>query len=166
MEIDLSDKQGEYELILNTDISSYSTNKGYVVITEDTETPTYSNATDKILDTSGTYSNVETRATLIGGKIYYVHFGYTKTNQNSNADTFTINSAIVSILKLVFADLKFDSNITRAIVVLASGIVTFGICYIYNLVSRKADEKEKLANEAVTDEMPVDEAKMDENEGE
>lgn len=74
--------------------------------------------------------------------------------------------AIVSILKLVFADLKFDSNITRAIVVLASGIVTFGICYIYNLVSRKADEKEKLANEAVTDEMPVDEAKMDENEGE
>ncbi len=92
MEIDLSDKQGEYELILNTDISSYYTNKGYVVITEDTETPTYSNATDKILDTSGTYSNVETRATLIGGKIYYVHFGYTKTNQNSNADTFTINS--------------------------------------------------------------------------
>ena len=55
---------------------------------------------------------------------------------------FGLIFAIISILKLVFMDLSYDSDILKAVSVLLCGAVAFGICLTYNILEKR------LKNEA------------------
>lgn len=50
--------------------------------------------------------------------------------------------SLVSILKIVIFDVKYDSTVTKAIVVIACGIVAFAISFIYNVVDKKIHQEE------------------------
>ncbi|MGN0346922.1 MAG: hypothetical protein ACI4DU_06515 [Lachnospiraceae bacterium] len=59
--------------------------------------------------------------------------------------------ALVSILKIVLFDVKYDSTITKAIVVIACGIIAFVISFIYNVVDKKIHQEEKRENDRQSD---------------
>lgn len=79
IKIDLSDKEGEYTLVANAEISSQSGGDyGYATVTEDVIAPSYNNATGRFIYISGNSNAQDYKTKLTGGKIYYLHLGYYK----------------------------------------------------------------------------------------
>ena len=92
MPIDLTNINEECIIVVNASISSDYNDYGYATVTESTEAPVYNNPEGRFIYKSG-YDTRNYSIVLEGGKMYYLHFGYYKDNQNSsNSDEFTINS--------------------------------------------------------------------------
>lgn len=123
IEIDLTNHEGQYIAVINAGISSYYNDYGYITITESSDRPSPTSTEGRIVYVSGYYYNVEPYSneyksmTLEGGKKYYLHMGYSKSQYSSNrgADKFVINS--INIYKLgsasynfVEVDGKYESN--------------------------------------------------------
>ena len=96
--INLEGKEGQYVVVVNAQISSKSSDYGYVTITENTTAPTYSSTTGRFVYLSGTSGNIieptdYTSMALEGGKTYYLHLGYRKSSSTSSGDDqIVINS--------------------------------------------------------------------------
>ena len=109
VKIDLTEKTGEYKVIVNAAVSSESGyDFGYATITQTTTAPLYSSSTGQFIKMSGTSSSVttakdyESTIVLEGGNIYYLHFGYRKDgSSNGGNDTYTINNIKVYGLETV-----------------------------------------------------------------
>ena len=96
--IDLTNYTGKYNLTVNAEVSSESSDYGYATVTENTTRPSYSSSTGRFVYISGTQSAKDYTAVLQGGKMYYLHFGYYKNSSISlGDDKFTINSVNVSL---------------------------------------------------------------------
>ncbi|MCI8655334.1 MAG: hypothetical protein HFJ48_05650, partial [Clostridia bacterium] len=94
--INLTNNEGEYKLVVNAAISSQSNGDyGYAIVTENTERPSYS-SNGKFIYISGTQEARNYTTVLQGGKVYYLHVGYSKDgNTSSGDDKFTINQVRV-----------------------------------------------------------------------
>ena len=96
--IDLTDCTGKYNLTVNAQVSSQSSDYGYVTITENTTRPSYSNSAGRIIYISGTQNAKDYTTVLQGGKMYYLHLGYRKDSSTSTGDDkFTVNSVKISL---------------------------------------------------------------------
>ena len=96
--IDLTDYTGKYNLTVNAQVSSQSSDYGYVTITENTTRPSYSNSAGRIIYISGTQNAKDYTTVLQGGKMYYLHLGYRKDSSTSTGDDkFTVNSVKISL---------------------------------------------------------------------
>ena len=119
--IDLSNYSGKYNVTINAEISSRSSDYGYIIINEDPTTQDVS-ASKRISRLSGDKEAQDYTAEIDGGKIYYLHFMYQKgTLTGSGTDTFTINSVSVtpnknySIVKEVTTDSKGEAKVGLSI---------------------------------------------------
>ena len=96
MQIDLSDKEGEYVVVVNAEVSSQSSNDyGYATINQSTNAPTYSTSTGRFIYESGTVGakDYTSTITLQGGQVYYLHLGYRKSSStDTNDDRIVFNS--------------------------------------------------------------------------
>ena len=98
IQIDLTEKTGTYQAVVNAQISSESADKGYATISQTIDTPAYNNSTGRFIYISGTGTSAITANNyeseiLEGGNIYYLHLGYYKDSSvNSGDDIFTVNS--------------------------------------------------------------------------
>ncbi len=116
--IDLTNKEGEYVVVVNAECSSESSyDYGYVTVTETTEVPTYSSTSGRFVYISGTQSAKDyTSVKLEGGKTYYLHLGYRKDSSNDTGkDQIIINSINLynySIKSYNFINVngKYESN--------------------------------------------------------
>ena len=110
IKLDLTNYDEDQILTVNTQISSQSgADIGYVTVTEDTETPEYSDGTGRFIYVSGTQAAKDYTKMLEKGKVYYLHVGYRKDGStNSGLDTFTINS--INLGKFVTTPLSDLSN--------------------------------------------------------
>lgn len=96
IEIDLTNYEGLINVSINAEISSCNTGNyveyGYATITETVDAPTYNQKEGQFMIISGkTYGNYD--IDINGGKIYYLHFGYRKTNYiDVDSDQLKINS--------------------------------------------------------------------------
>ena len=96
--IDLTDYTGKYNLIVNAQVSSQSSDYGYVTITENTTRPSYNSTTGQFIYISGTQNAKDYTTVLQGGKMYYLHLGYRKDSSTSTGDDkFTVNSVKISL---------------------------------------------------------------------
>ena len=96
--IDLTKYTEKYDLTVNAEISSESSDYGYVTITENTTRPSYSSSMGRIVYISGIQSAKDYTTVLQGGKMYYLHLGYYKDSTISSAnDKFTVNSVNISL---------------------------------------------------------------------
>ena len=96
--IDLTNYTGKYNLTVNAEISSESSDYGYVTVTENTTRPSYSNSTGRFIYISGTQSAQDYTTVLQGGKMYYLHLGYYKnSNGLSGDDKFIVNSVNITL---------------------------------------------------------------------
>ena len=98
-EIDLTEKTGEYVVVVNANVSSYSSDYGYATITTTNDVaPEYDSAEGRFIYISGTGNAVTTptdytSAVLEGGNKYYLYLGYRKASTSSSgSDVFTVNS--------------------------------------------------------------------------
>lgn len=104
-------------ITVNAQISSESPDRGYATITENTTAPQSGSSTGRFIYISGTSSSVtepkDYQTTLVGGKKYYLHFGYSKDSSvDSGTDNFIINSITLSS-ETIFNPLEFyDYNLT------------------------------------------------------
>ena len=96
-------------VIVNALVSSESYDYGYAIITQEEELPSTISRNDCFIYKSGIYSQASNNETVLEpGKIYYLHFGYSKDrNGNSGTDSFTINSIE---FKAVKNSLELTSN--------------------------------------------------------
>ncbi len=96
--INLSNKSGQYVVVVNASVSSESADYGYATINQTTTAPTYSNSTGRFMYISGTSSSVTTAkdytsSVLQGGQTYYLHLGYRKDSSiDTGNDQVVINS--------------------------------------------------------------------------
>jgi len=96
--IDLRSVIGNVTLETMAFISGSSTDIGYVTVSPNTNIPDISDENGRIIYVPGdnTYNNNYTGGyiELVGGGMYYLHFGYKKSEDSTNAgtDTFTIES--------------------------------------------------------------------------
>ena len=96
--IDLTNYIGKYNLTVNAEVSSESSDYGYATVTENTTRPSYSSSTGRFIYVSETQSAQDYTTVLQGGKMYYLHLGYYKNaNTSSGDDKFTVNSINVSL---------------------------------------------------------------------
>jgi len=96
--IDLSSCAGKYNLTVNAEVSSQSSEYGYATITENETRPLYSNSTGRFIYISGTQEAKDYSVVLQGGKMYYLHLGYYKNaSTSSGEDKFTVNSVKVTL---------------------------------------------------------------------
>ena len=96
--IDLTNYTGKYNVTVNAEISSESSDYGYVTITENTTRLSYSNSIGRFVYISGTQSSKDYTTVLQGGKMYYLHLGYYKNASGSSGeDKFTVNSVNISL---------------------------------------------------------------------
>ena len=96
--IDLTNYTGKYNLTVNAEISSESSDYGYATVTENTTRPVYSSSTGRFIYISGTQSAKDYTTVLQGGKMYYLHLGYYKNASTSSGDDkFTVNSINISL---------------------------------------------------------------------
>ena len=96
--IDLTKYTEKYDLTVNAEISSESSDYGYVTITENTTRPSYSSSMGRMVYISGIQSAKDYTTVLQGGKMYYLHLGYYKDSTISSAnDKFTVNSVNISL---------------------------------------------------------------------
>ena len=102
MLIDLKDYTGKYNLTVNAQVSSQSSDYGYATVTSSTTAPTYNNSTGRFIYVSGaTSDSVKSKdytTVLQGGQMYYLHLGYYKdASASTGVDKFTVNSIKVSL---------------------------------------------------------------------
>ena len=91
--IDLTEYTGKYNLIVNAQVSSQSSDYGYATVTTTTNVPSYSNTTGRIFRISGEREAQDHTTVLQGGQMYYLHLGYYKNaSTSSGEDKFTVNS--------------------------------------------------------------------------
>ena len=92
--IDLTGKTGQYAVVVNASCSSEANyDMGYATITEDTTAPAYDDATGNIMCVSGVQNAKDYSLILNGGKMYYLHLGYSKDGiGDKNEDQVVINS--------------------------------------------------------------------------
>ena len=95
--IDLTEYTGKYNLIVNAQVSSQSSDYGYATVSTVTSIPAYNNSTGRFIYISGTSTNSTTAkdytTVLQGGQMYYLHLGYYKNSSTSSGeDKFTVNS--------------------------------------------------------------------------
>ena len=114
MKIDLSDLEGKYLVVVNTNISSAGRDYGYVTIRQNTNAPIYNDGTGRFVYFSGTDITDTTpldykSGVLEGGKIYYLHLGYRKDSSgDAGEDQIVINSIKVYGTKVI--NYNFVSN--------------------------------------------------------
>ena len=96
--IDLTNYTGKYNLTVNAEVSSQSSDYGYVTVTENTTRQSYNSSTGRFVYISGTQSAKDYTTVLQGGKMYYLHLGYYKNASDSSGDDkFTVNSINVTL---------------------------------------------------------------------
>ena len=100
--IDLTNYTGKYNLTVNANVSSQTSDYGYATITNSTSAPEYNSTTGRFIYISGTSSNstkpTDYTTVLQGGQMYYLHLGYYKDASTSTGDDkFTVNSVKVSL---------------------------------------------------------------------
>jgi len=96
--IDLTEYTGKYNLTVNAEVSSESSDYGYATVTENTTRPSYSSSTGRFIYVSETQSAQDYTTVLQGGKMYYLHLGYYKNaSTSSGSGKFTVNSVNVSL---------------------------------------------------------------------
>ena len=52
--------------------------------------------------------------------------------------------SIISIVKIVFVDLEYDSSVARAITIFICGIIAFAICLVYNILDKRLDPADDM----------------------
>ena len=99
--IDLTKGTGKYNLTVNAEISSEKNHdKGYATITTTTTPPESYDYDGRFIYISGEESAKDYTTILEGGKMYYLHLGYSKNSSvDSGTDTFTINSVKLTLNK-------------------------------------------------------------------
>ena len=91
--LDLTNYYGEYKITVNTQISATSDDFGFVTVKNTTIPPKRYEPQNRFVYRNGTGSAMDNSITLVGGQMYYIHFGYYNGNTDAtNDDTFTINS--------------------------------------------------------------------------
>ncbi len=92
--VDLTNKEGQYVVVVNAEVSSESADKGYATITERTTAPSYSSTTGQIMQIYGTVAKKDYTSTVLqGGKTYYLHLGYRKDGSvDTGKDQIVFNS--------------------------------------------------------------------------
>ena len=121
LKVDLTNYVEDQKIYIDAEISSGENNDfGYVTITDSEIIPEYNSETGRVVYISGNVSSKVYEATLIAGKINYIHIGYKKTvYYGSGLDTFTINGIYTSIDK---GDIS--QNITTKVPVLNEKVDT------------------------------------------
>lgn len=98
VKIDLTKYIGEYNLVVNAEISSELNDYGYATISSSKKAPAYDDEEGRFIFISGEQSAKDYTTVLEGGKVYYLHFGYYKNDSiSSGDDVFTINSVNIGI---------------------------------------------------------------------
>ena len=99
IEIDLTNLTGKYNLTVNAQVSSQSSDYGYATVTNSTTAPEYNDSTGRFIYISGTSSTATNYTTVLsGGQKYYLHLGYYKNSSTSSGeDKFTVNSIEVTL---------------------------------------------------------------------
>ena len=100
--IDLSSCTGKYNLTVNAQVSSQSSDYGYATVTNSTDAPSYSSSTGRFIYIAGTDEEDTTptdyTTVLQGGQMYYLHLGYYKNSSTSSGDDkFTVNSIEITL---------------------------------------------------------------------
>ena len=96
--IDLTNCTGKYNLTVNAEVSSQSSDYGYATVTENTTRPSYNSSTGRFVYISGTQSGKDYTTVVQGGKMYYLHLGYYKDASGSSGnDKFIVNSVNISL---------------------------------------------------------------------
>ena len=96
--IDLTNYTGKYNLTVNAEVSSQSSDYGYATVTENTTRPSYSSSIGQFIYISGTKEAKDYSTVLQGGKMYYLHLGYYKNaSLSSGDDKFIVNSVKVTL---------------------------------------------------------------------
>ena len=91
--IDLTEYTGKYNLIVNAQVSSQSSDYGYATVTNSTDAPSYSSSSGRFIYISGKQDAQDYTTVLQGGQMYYLHLGYYKNSSTSSGeDKFTVNS--------------------------------------------------------------------------
>lgn len=96
VEIDLTGLTGNYAVIVNANVSSENSDKGYAIITNDTAVP--GNQSERFMNISGNTTATKTPTDYIskilnGGSKYYLHLGYYKDGSvDTGDDQVVINS--------------------------------------------------------------------------
>ena len=91
--LDLTNYYGEYKITVNTQISATKNDCGFVTVGNTTTQPKYIESQNRFVCRNGTGSAMDNSIILVGGQMYYIHFGYYNGNTDAtNDDTFTINS--------------------------------------------------------------------------
>ena len=113
MLIDLKDYTGKYNLTVNAQVSSQSSDYGYATVTSSTTAPTYNNSTGRFIYISGEKEAQDYTTVLQGGQEYYLHLGYYKNaSTSSGEDKFTVNSVEVTLndSELYHTEITTDSK--------------------------------------------------------
>ena len=141
--IDLTQCMGKYNLIVNAEISSESSDYGYVTVTENTTRPSYSDSTGRLFSISGIQRAKDYSTVIQGGKMYYLHLGYRKDGSvSSESDKFIVNSVNITLNDSDLYHTTVDTNINgQAITTLPFGK--------YSITETKAPEG-YLLNETPT----------------
>lgn len=100
--IDLRNCTGKYNLTVNANVSSQSSDYGYATVTNSTDAPSYSSSTGRFIYIAGTDEEDTTptdyTTVLQGGQMYYLHLGYYKNSSTSSGDDkFTVNSIEITL---------------------------------------------------------------------
>ena len=99
--IDLTNNTGKYNLTVNAEISSQSSDYGYATVTSSTDRVSYNtNNTSSVrfVYISGEKEAQDYTTVLQGGQMYYLHLGYYKNSSTSDGvDKFTVNDIKVSL---------------------------------------------------------------------
>ncbi len=96
--IDLTEYTGKYNLIVNAQVSSQSSDYGYATVTNSTDAPAYNSSTGRLFRISGERKSQDYATVLQGGQMYYLHLGYYKNASTSSGDDkFTINSVEITL---------------------------------------------------------------------
>ena len=94
--IDLTELTGKYNLTVNAEVSSESSDYGFATVTSSTDRVEYDiNTSSKVrfVYISGEEKAQEYTTVLQGGQMYYLHLGYYKDSSTSSGeDKFTVNS--------------------------------------------------------------------------
>lgn len=113
--IDLTNYNGMAELTVNAEILS-SSNKdyGFAIITDNAEAPEYNSSAENIfMNISGSHSAENYSIELEGGKVYYLHLGYYKNDDNTYAqnERFQINYILLNPILKTNSEGKANVNL-------------------------------------------------------
>ena len=103
VEVDLTGLTGKYYITVNAQVSSQSSDYGYVTLSDSPDRPAYNTTTGvtRFIYISGTttYSTpADYTIEVDGGSVYYLHLGYYKNaSTDQGSDKFTVNSITVTL---------------------------------------------------------------------